>query len=131
MELDKSYSEMLTFKAYGDRLAYLCVAGKQHVSPRSISEKFYKTDVWKQTRKTIIRRDLGFDLGATDMDIEDTIIVHHINPITEEDILNWSPKLLDPENLITTSLTTHNHIHYGIPVETEEVVRTPGDTSLW
>lgn len=131
MDYELTYSEMASFKTYGDRLAYLSLAGKNHVSPRTISYSFYKTRPWLQVREEVIKRDLGCDLGVLSEDIEDVIIVHHINPVTEDDIRNWSPKLLDPENLITTSIVTHNKIHYGSPTEMEIIERTPGDTNLW
>lgn len=82
----------------------------------------------------IIDRDIGFDLGVFGIYIEGIVLVHHINPITEHDIIYQTSKLLDPENLITTSIDTHNKIHYGSPKITDGgvwVERTPGDTKLW
>lgn len=77
----------------------------------------------------IIHRDLGCDLG-----IEETgsvLLVHHINPITIADLESLSPLLLDPENLITTTVKTHNVIHYGEKESFEYVERKSGDTKLW
>lgn len=127
----RTYSEMMQYDNYGDRLNYLCLAGESHISPRSVSVSFYKSKPWLQTRSNVIKRDLGCDLGDMQHDIEDVIIVHHINPISEKDINEWSPKLLDPENLITTSVQTHNYIHYGQPKNVEVVERKAGDTKLW
>lgn len=87
--------------------------------------------MWLTTRDIIIKRDLGFDLGIMGVYILDKVIIHHINPIDEYDILNLTPKLLDPENLITTSLKTHNIIHYGQKKGEPWVERRPGDTILW
>lgn len=131
MEYNRSYSELTTITDFGDRMDYLCLVGEKHPSPRSISESFYKHPVWLATRKNIITRDFGCDLGIIGEDIFDIILVHHINPINESDIENWNPCLFDPENLITTSVTTHNHIHYGIPVIESIVERKAGDTTLW
>lgn len=82
-------------------------------------------------RKSIIDRDLGFDLGVTGVYVNGIFMVHHINPITEYDIIHMTRKLLDPENLITTSINTHNKIHYKQGEKEVWVERTPGDTILW
>lgn len=131
IEYKRTYSELILIGNFGDRLKYLMVAGESYQSPRSISESFYKSWVWKQVRSDIIKRDLGCDLGCINQDIDGIILVHHINPITQEDIDNNSPKLYDPENLITVSLHTHNIIHYGPKKSVEIIERKPGDTQLW
>lgn len=132
---DRSYSELVTLETYDDRLKYLQLHDNNYKSPRDRSQKFFKSKVWKKVRHDIIVRDRGFDLGVIRKDkggqyIDGKIIVHHINPITIEDIENNSTKLLDPENLITTSGTTHNRIHYGRETEPYKD-REPGDTILW
>lgn len=99
-------------------------------SPKHMSNKFYKSKAWRDCRNEIIRRDFGMDLGVNGVEINGTIIVHHINPITEQDINSWSPKLFDPENLISVSIETHNIIHYGQPKE-PYTERQPNDTTLW
>jgi len=96
-----------------------------------MSESFYKSRTWATVRKQIIDRDLSFDLGVFGVYIYDTILVHHINPIDENDIIHQTKKLLDPENLITVSLNTHNLIHYKNEVKEKWVERTPGDTKFW
>ena len=127
--MNKSYSEALTFQNYGDRLNYLKVQDLNYQSPREYSDKFWKSKIWREFRYYIIKRDLGQDLAIQGFYIEGDIIVHHINPITKEDILNMSPKLLDPENVICVSLQTHNAIHY---IEKYEYVeREKGDTTPW
>lgn len=96
-----------------------------------MSMRFYKSKMWEATRDYIIERDLGFDLGVFGVYIEGPVYVHHINPITEHDIIYLTNKLLDPENLITTSRDTHNSIHYKTTKKETWVERTPGDTILW
>lgn len=127
----KSYSDLLKFDSFIERLEYLKLLDNNVTSPRHMSEQFYKSDLWKHTRNQIIKRDLGFDLGVFGVWIKDTILVHHINPINEFDIINLTKKLLDPENLITVSINTHNRIHYNVKEKEIWVPRTPGDTKLW
>lgn len=128
--MDKSYSEMIQYESYNERLEYLMLGDNNVSSPRHMSMAFYKSKPWRETRLRIIYRDMVFDLGAFGIWIPGRIIVHHINPITEEDILNNSWKLYDPENLISTSEITSNIIHYGEPFE-PYVERTVGDTKPW
>lgn len=124
----RRYSDMILLPSFKERLDYLMLLDGNVKSPRKNSMAFYKGKTWKQVRKEIIFRDLAFDLGVEGVDILDKVLVHHINPITDEDILNESRKLYDPENLITMSLNTHNIIHYGNK-EDEYVERQPGDIS--
>ena len=100
-------------------------------SPRDISESFYKSHAWRTLRKQILERDLSFDLGVFGVYVNDGFIVHHINPIDKYDILWQTKKLLDPENLITTSIRTHNRIHYKQTTDELWVERKPGDTIFW
>lgn len=127
----KTYSELIKLPSFQERLDYLKLLDNNATSPRHMSEQFYKSHIWRTLRKQIIDRDLGFDLGVTGVYIEGTMLVHHINPIDENDIVFQTAKLLDPENLITTSLNTHNLIHYNQEVRDVWVERTPGDTKLW
>ena len=128
--MGKCYSELVKLKSYQDRLNYLILNDNNVTSPRHISEKFYKSTIWKHVRMNIIMRDLPFDLGIFGIYIYDRILVHHINPIDEYDIKYLTKKLTDPENLVVTSLVTHNIIHYGTQ-EDPIVERQPGDTILW
>lgn len=121
----------MEFDSYQDRLDYLKLLDNNATSPRHMSMPFYKSDIWKFTRKQIIDRDLGFDLGVFGVYIEGSMLVHHINPINENDILFQTDRLLDPENLITTSNHTHNLIHYNKQEKEQWVERTQGDTKLW
>lgn len=126
-----TYSELIKFESFDERLDYLKLWNVPHTSPRSISESFYKSKAWREVREFIIRRDLGCDLGKFGVYIYGSIYVHHVNPITEEDIVQWSDSLIDPENLISTSLTTHNFIHYKPDDKVPYVERQPNDTKLW
>lgn len=130
--LDKTYSEAMKFTTFEERLEYLRLTGVSVESPRDISPAFYKSRQWKLVREEVAKRDLGCDLGVFGVYIYGPIYVHHINPLTQNDIdANIYTKLYDPENLICTSLETHNIIHYRKQLETPYVERTPGDTKLW
>lgn len=125
----RTYSELKEIKDFGDRLQYLSLWDDVYQSPRSISNAFYKSKIWKYIREQVIVRDGGFDLGVFGYDIEDSILVHHINPLEESDFDINSNKLTDPDNLITVSLATHNLIHYKPKINVIE--RKPGDTKPW
>lgn len=126
----KTYSELITLDSFNERLEYLKLADNEYDSPRNESQTLFKSATWLMVRAEIINRDLGFDLGVFGHYVYDRIIVHHINPITINDILNETKALFDPENLITTSMDTHNRIHYSRKEE-PYVERKPGDTILW
>ena len=128
--MNKCYSELILFDSWEDRLKYLQLFDGNVQSPRSISQAFYKSSTWRKVVEEIRYRDLGYDLGVFGVDLTSRAIVHHINPITEDDILFNSLKLFDPENLILTQLTTHGLIHYG-GVFQPYIERKPGDTDLW
>lgn len=127
----RSYSELIQLDSFEERLTYLKLLDNNIKSPRHMSMAFYKSNLWKNVRKQIIDRDMGFDLGVFGVYIEGPMFVHHINPIDENDILYQTKKLLDPENLITTSDNTHNLIHYNKVEKEQWVEREPGDTKLW
>jgi len=131
MELSRTYSEMAKLKSHSERLEYLKLGDNNFRSPRHMSMNFYKSHAWLTVRDQIIQRDLGFDLGVFGVYIDGPMYVHHINPIEEYDIIHMTRKLLDPENLITTSDDTHKKIHYNKEEKEEWVERKPGDTILW
>lgn len=132
MTLIKSYKELLEFDSYDERLEYLRLySDNPSNEDRAFMNSFYKSHAWKQVRDFVIHRDLGCDLGASNIYIDGPILVHHINPITEEDILNGSELILDPNNLISVSYETHNKIHYSNKSKEPFVERKPGDTRLW
>lgn len=127
----KSYSELVKLKSFEERLAYLKLLDNNVKSPRHMSSDFYKSHTWRTIRQQIIERDSGFDLGVFGVYVPDGIIVHHINPIDVNDILYHTPKLTDFQNLITTSVNTHNLIHYNTKEKSVWVDRAPDDTKFW
>lgn len=139
--LTKSYSELVKLKTYDDRLSYL-MTGNNFVglnkwgSHRSLNQFLYQSNTtdWKRIRRKVIIRDGGCDLGLPDYPISGRVTVHHINPITEEDIVNRDPKVFDLNNLITVSHGTHMQIHYGNNDDHSKKLsgnRSPNDTIPW
>lgn len=128
---DRNYSDLMLVPSFSERLEYLKLLDNNANSPRHISGEFFKSGVWLTTRQMIIDRDLGFDLGVFGVYIDGPMYVHHINPIDEYDIRNRTSRLLDPENLITVSMDTHNSIHYKTVKKEPWIERRPGDTKLW
>lgn len=135
----RTYSELMKLETFDDRFRYLKLDGTVGQDTfghsRYINQEFYKSASWLEVRDYVIVRDGGFDLGVEfdDYRIPGTIIVHHMNPITIDDIINQTEFLLDPEYLISTKLKTHNAIHFGDesilrPVFVE---RTRNDTCPW
>lgn len=127
----RSYSELTKFDTFEERLAYLKLLDNNTTSPRHMSMDFYKSHAWRVVRQQVIDRDGGFDLGIFGVYIDGPMFVHHINPIDENDIRYQTKRLLDPDNLITTSTDTHNTIHYNAVEREVWVERTPGDTKFW
>lgn len=134
----KRYSELILLPTFKERYEYLKLGGiigsETFGFDRYLNQSFYKTKEWESIRNYIIVRDNGCDLGVPGMEIRGKIIVHHVNPISMDDIVKHSDWILDPEFLISTSMDTHNAIHYG----SEDIVacktfveRTPNDTTLW
>ena len=133
----KKYSELIKLKTFEERYEYLRlggIVGKETFGfDRYLNQTFYKTDEWLSIRDHVIVRDNGCDLGIEGREIHSRILVHHMNPITKEDILSRSECLLNPEYLICTIKSTHDAIHYGdkslliaMPVE-----RRKNDTCPW
>lgn len=129
--MKRSYSELIQLKSHAERLEYLKLLDNNVTSPRHISGNFYRSKTWKTIRQMVLDRDLGFDLGVFGVYIDGPMLVHHINPIDESDIVYQTKKLLDPENLITVSGNTHNLIHYNKKEKEQWIERKPGDTKLW
>ena len=127
----KSYSELLRYSTYEDRLRYLRL---KDILPGGPGKRFHVRNRkrWDIVRENIIARDLGYDLGVPGMEIKGRIIVHHINPVTDDMICSDDALLYDLENLISVSNESHQYIHYGkFPEQTLPEVRRPGDTKLW
>lgn len=134
----RTYSELSKLKTFRERYEYLKLDGtvgeETFGFDRYINQMFYKSEEWKRIRNYVITRDNGCDLGIQDRKIIDSVIlVHHMNPITKEDIINKNEILLDPEYLITTIKPTHDAIHYGDEsLLTEDlVIRSKNDTCPW
>ena len=134
----KRYSEMMQYPTFEERFRYLkldgVVANETFGFDRYLNQQFYKSAEWKRVRQQIIIRDQGCDLACQDRPIFGQVIVHHLNPISLEDLEQNPEILFDPENLVCVSLDTHNAIHYGdgsYGDRNKIVERKPGDTRLW
>lgn len=134
----RSYSELSKFHSFQERFNYLKLGGvvgrETFGRNRFFNQALYSSERWKETRKKIILRDYGHDLGVDDCNIMGHIVVHHINPITIEDILYSRSCLFDPENLISVSYDTHKAIHYGTDLQYNPytyIERQPNDTCPW
>ena len=133
----KTYAEMMQHSTFEDRLHYLMLSSKVGAETfgfdRYLNQKFYTSREWKLTRDHIIARDNGCDLAIPGYEIYDKILIHHMNPITDDDIRHGNEAIFDERYLICVTQTTHNAIHYGTskaPNQTP-MERTPGDTKLW
>ena len=136
----KSYSELIRYSSFEDRLNYLMLHGSVGFDTfgfdRYLNQAFYKSREWQIVKNKIILRDGACDLGVPGYEIPDgvPVFIHHINPITADDVKNHNPILLDPENLITTVFKTHQIIHYGLQNNSQpslSIDRTPNDTCPW
>lgn len=134
----KTYSELIKIPTYEERYRYLRLGSKVGEETfgydRYLNQMLYnKTSEWKRCRREIIIRDNGFDMAFPDRPIHGKIFVHHINPITLEDIHKRSPTIFDPENLVCVSFDTHQAIHYGDEslLVLDYVERKPNDTIPW
>lgn len=133
----KSYKELIKLKTFEERLRYLqlnAVVGIETFgSGRWLNQRLYHSSLWDDVKNEIILRDNGCDLGLDGYEIRGRIYIHHLNPITKEDVLNNSSKLYDPNNLICVSFDTHQSIHYGSECAalSQLVERRPNDTCPW
>ena len=133
----RTYSELMTLSTYEDRFRYLKLDGSVGKDTfgfdRWLNQVFYRSPEWKRLRDEVIIRDQGCDLGILDREIFGRILIHHMNPISKEDILERTDLLLNPEYLICTSKRTHDAIHYGDEdlLIKDPVVRRPNDTCPW
>lgn len=133
----KTYSELIQIPTFKERFEYLKLSGtigkETFGFKRWANQDFYHSFQWLKFRDKIIIRDGGCDLGVSGFEIYGPIIIHHLNPITYDDILSLAPCVFDPNNVICTKLDTHNAIHYGdgslftySPIE-----RSKNDTCPW
>lgn len=133
----RRYSELRRFETLEDRFQYLRLDGDVGRSTfgfdRYINQKFYQSSQWKHARQMVIVRDMGCDLGVRGYEINGGLVVHHMNPMSIDDIVHGEDWILDPDFLICTTTNTHNAIHYGDEtlLKREFVERKPGDTKLW
>lgn len=133
----RTYSELITLPTFEERYRYLRIGGRVGEDTfgfdRYINQIFYKSKEWLSIRDQVIARDNGCDLGIPGREIHRRILIHHMNPITVEDIVNRSEFLLNPEYLICTVKNTHDAIHYGDEnlLYKDPIERTKNDTCPW
>lgn len=133
----RSYTELKKLSSFKDRYDYLALRGVVGAATfgfdRWMNQAFYRSYEWKAVRSHVIARDLGCDLGIEGFEIHEKIYIHHMNPMTVDDLVQGEDTIVDPEFLITTTHRTHNAIHYGdenlLPKQYKP--RSPNDTKLW
>lgn len=135
---DRSYRHLILLPTFEERFEYLKLGGsvgrETFGSSRMFNQDFYQSKQWKDFRRDVILRDMGCDLGIDDRIISGKIVVHHINPMTLEQLEEGGEDLFDMDNFICCSDMTHNAIHFGdmsLLPKTNFVERKPGDTKLW
>ena len=133
----RTYSELRRRETLEDRFNYLNLHGRVGDATfgfdRFLNQRFYTSHEWRQVRHHVIVRDNGCDLGVDGYDIHERIYIHHMNPMTVSDLVEFNREVLDPEYLIAVTLNTHNAIHYGdlSQLPKPPIERRPGDTKLW
>lgn len=133
----KTYSELIHLPTFEERFQYLKLSGavgkETFGFDRYLNQNFYRSAAWKRVRDQVIVRDNGCDLGIDDRIIYGKILIHHMNPINDRDILDLTDILLNPEYLICVSHITHNAIHYSDEslLPSEPIVRFKNDTCPW
>lgn len=133
----KCYSELIAIPTFIERYRYLKIGGRVGADTfghdRYLNQILYHSGEWLDFRDDIIIRDNGCDLAHPEFELRDRILIHHINPITVEDVLRRDPRIFDPENVISTCLNTHNAIHYGDESRLMllPITRTKNDTCPW
>lgn len=134
----RTYSDLQTLETFEQRFAYLKLSGSVGDATfgydRYLNQEFYRSRLWRHARDVVIARDYGCDLGIRGYEIHDRVYVHHMNPISPEDIIHSNVDILNAEYLICVTHDTHNAIHYGdesLLKRRQLVVRRPGDTNLW
>lgn len=134
----RTYSELVRFESFEDRYEYLRLGGRVGLETfgydRYLNQSFYRSSEWRRIRNHVISRDGGCDLGIEDRLIDGKLLIHHMNPVTKNDVVNdFDSKILDPEFLVLVSHSTHNAIHYGdsslLAVMPKD--REPNDTIPW
>lgn len=137
MKIIRSYSELIRISSFENRIQYLELKGRigseTFGGHRTINQRFYTSPRWRSLRNEIILRDNGMDLAHEDYEITGPVYIHHLNPITIDDLLEMRSVVFDPENLVSVSYQTHARIHYGIQMSQGYTIteRIQGDTCLW
>ena len=132
----RTYSEMREIDTFDERFRYLALRGEvgnvTFGNERRLNQEFYHSYQWKRVRRLVLIRDDNCDLGIPGYDIVSGLHIHHMNPVTIDDLMDGNPEVLDPEYLISTTQLTHNAIHYGDERQVTQsfTERKPGDTWL-
>jgi len=136
--MKRSYLELITLPTFEERFNYLKLCGRPSEVTfgrnRNLNQMLYHSPQWKTIRQKVIIRDNGCDLGIAERPLSKSALVHHLNPITIEQVTNHDPAVFDLNNLITVSLQTHNAIHYGALerlTPTSPIERKPNDQIPW
>jgi hypothetical protein len=133
----RCYSDLIQLETFKERYYYLKLHGKVGEDTfgfdRYINQSLYKSSKWKRTRSQVIIRDNGCDLGIEGHELDNYIVIHHMNPLTLEDIEEERDVVFNPEYLISCSSRTHKAIHFGDEnlLPKDFVERRPNDTCLW
>lgn len=133
----RTYTELIQYPDFEDRFAYLKLDGRVAQDTfgwdRWVNQQFYHTSEWKRVRDQVIVRDLGYDLASRGHEISGMILIHHMNPIRLEDLMERPEYVLDPEFLVCVSKATHNAIHYGNKdlLPSPMIQRSRNDTCPW
>lgn len=133
----RTYEDLIKIDSFEDRFEYLKLSGAVGEDTfgfdRWLNQIFYKSKEWRRIRDEVIVRDMGHDLAHEDYPIKGKVIIHHMNPIFLDDLVDRTEFLLDPSYLICTSHNTHNAIHFGDQnlLPKKPILRRPGDTKLW
>lgn len=133
----RSYSELSRLRTFDERFRYLLLAGSVGVETfgfdRYVNQRFYRSEEWKHVRNIVIARDNGCDLGIEGRDINGRVYVHHMNPMSLEQINDHMDLISDPEYLVCVTFATHNAIHYGDEsyITLAPVERQPNDMCPW
>lgn len=133
----RTYHELVRYETFEQRFKYLLLGGRVGRATfgfdRYINQQFYTSKEWRAVRRDVISRDNGCDLGIEGLEIHQGLYIHHMNPITIQDVREGNESILDPEFLITVTHETHNAIHYGAADHKPNryIPRTPNDTKLW
>ena len=138
MKKIKTIDELFRLKTFDERFKYLEIGGRIGIESfgydRYLNQQLYKSPMWRKVRDQIILRDDGNDLGVEGYPIKGQIMIHHINPISVDDVLDGNPDIFNPDYLICCSLKTHNAIHYGNEEylsSLKYIERRPNDTIPW